>query len=68
MSTNDTVSVPRINPKVLRQQEEERRWINGMLVSAQKRRWYGKMTIEIKAGMIDIVRNEETLKPPADEL
>jgi len=54
------------NPKVLQKQEEELNWTNGLLVSAQKRRWYGKMTIEFKNGMIDIIRNEETLKPPKE--
>ena len=54
------------NPDVLRKQEEELRWIQGLLVSAQKRRWFGKITIEIKAGMIDLVRSEETLKPPRE--
>ena len=66
MST--AVSTPRPftrNPDVLRKQEEEVHWVKGLLVSAQKRRWYGKITIEIKAGMIDLVRSEETLKPPS---
>jgi len=52
------------NPNVLRKQEEQLHWVNGLLTSAQMRRWYGKITIEIKNGMIDMVRSEETLKPP----
>jgi hypothetical protein len=54
------------NPSLLRKQEGEVQWIKGMLVSAQKRGWFGKITIEIKKGMIDLVRSEETLKPPLD--
>ena len=42
------------NPNVLRKQEEQLHWVNGLLTSAQMRRWYGKITIEIKNGMIDI--------------
>jgi len=52
------------NPAVLRQQEEDRNWIEGLLVSAQKRRWFGTMTIEVKNGLVSLIRNEETLKPP----
>ena len=52
------------NPDVLRKQRTERQWIEGLLVSAQNRRWYGKITIEIKCGMIDLVWTGETLKPP----
>ena len=54
------------NPKVIQQQEEERRWIDGILVSAQKRRWFGTIRIEIKNGMVNLLRSEETLKPPRD--
>jgi len=55
---------PSKNPNILRKQEEQLHWIKGLLVSSQKRRWFGKITIEIKRGMIDLVRSEETLKPP----
>lgn len=47
-------------------QLEQLRWVTAQLISAQKREWYGKMTIEFKNGMVDIIRNEETLKPPKD--
>lgn len=56
MPTND-----RINRE---KQNTQRQWVNGLLVSAQKRNWYGNLTIEIKRGFIDIVRSEETMKPP----
>jgi len=52
------------NPNVLRKQEEELQWVTANLVSAQKRGWFGKITVEFKNGMIDIVRSEETMKPP----
>lgn len=45
-------------------QIEQLRWVSAQFVSAQKREWYGKMTIEFKNGFVDIIRNEETLKPP----
>ncbi len=54
------------NPKVLERQNGQRKWVEGLLVSAQKREWYGKITIEIKKGMIDKVLNEESLKPPTE--
>jgi hypothetical protein len=38
--------------------------VEGLLVSAQNRKWYGKITITIKNGMIDVVGSEETFKPP----
>lgn len=64
MSTDMAVRPFTRNPDVLRKQKNQLQWIQGLLVSAQKRRWYGKITIEIKQGMIDLVRSEETLKPP----
>lgn len=54
------------NPDVLRKQEKEINWIKGLISSAQQRRWFGKMTLEFKDGMVDIIRNEETLKPPKE--
>ncbi len=45
-------------------QVTQRKWVEGLLVSAQNRKWYGTITIEIKSGYIDLVRSEETLKPP----
>ena len=52
------------NPKVKEEHKSQRQWIEGLLVSAQKRQWFGKITIEIKRGIIDLVRSEESLKPP----
>jgi len=60
----DIGAVPKLSPETLRQQEEERRWVDSLLVSAQKRGWYGKIIIEVKRGMIDVVAKTETLKPP----
>jgi len=51
--------------KTVRKQANQRQWVEGLLVSAQKREWFGKITIEIKRGLIDMVRSEETLKPPS---
>ena len=48
----------------MKKQEEELQWVTANLVSAQKRGWFGKITVEFKNGMIDIVRSEETMKPP----
>jgi Cft2 family RNA processing exonuclease len=55
------------NPDVLQKQDSELSWIRGMIQSAQKRRWFGKIVIEFKKGMIDITRCEETFKPPKKE-
>ena len=52
------------NPNVERKQQTQRNWVDGLLVSAQNRNWFGKITIEIKKGMIDLVKSEESLKPP----
>ncbi|MHA1344966.1 MAG: hypothetical protein ACTSO3_01065 [Candidatus Heimdallarchaeaceae archaeon] len=55
------------NPEILKRQEFQLQWIQGLLVSAQKRRWYGKITMEIKNGMVHEVTNIETLRPPEPE-
>ncbi len=47
-------------------QDAQREWVNGLIVSAQKRGWYGKIVIEVKRGMIDVVIKEESLKPPCE--
>lgn len=53
--------------------EEEQRqasqckWLEGLLADAQKRKWFGTISIKLKRGMIDVVLLEESLKPPADE-
>ena len=55
-----------VNPRTEKKQRDHRQWIEGLLVSAQKRGWFGTITVEIKKGMINLVRSEETLKPPQD--
>lgn len=50
--------------KTAQKQKTQRQWVDGLLVSAQNRDWFGKITIEIKRGMIDVVISEESLKPP----
>ena len=55
------------NKDLLKKQESQLQWVKGLLTSAQKRTWFGKITIEIKRGMIDIVRSEETFKPPIED-
>jgi hypothetical protein len=52
------------NPALEKKQKTHRQWVEGLLVSAQNRKWYGKITITIKNGMIDVVGSEETFKPP----
>ena len=49
-----------------KRQKAHRQWVEGLLVSAQKRDWYGKIIIDIKRGEVDIVARQETLKPPID--
>lgn len=55
-----------MNPRVVNRQLTQRKWVEGLLVSAQNRQWFGRITIEIKRGMIHLVSQEETLKPPAE--
>lgn len=52
------------NLSILKKQKKQLEWVKGLLMQAQGRKWFGTITIEIKNGMIDLVRNEETLKPP----
>lgn len=56
------------NREVEKKKEEQRLWLlehlNGLLTSADKRDWFGKISIDIKRGMIDMVRVEKTVKPP----
>lgn len=52
--------------KVMQQQEERRR-VEALLVSAQQGRWFGTITIQFKEGVIDLVRREETLKLSSEE-
>ena len=55
------------NPNVLKKQRNQRKWVDGILASAQDRQWFGTITIEIKRGMIHQVGQLETLKPPPEE-
>ena len=52
------------NPQVRKKQKFERQWVEGLLVSAQKRKWYGNITIKLKRGMIDVVESLDSQKPP----
>jgi hypothetical protein len=56
--------MPKPNNDTPQVQLSQRKWVEGLLVSAQNRQWFGTITIEIKKGVIDLVRSEETLKPP----
>ena len=38
--------------------------MEGLLVSAQKRDWFGKITIIMERGRVKQVLSEESLKPP----
>lgn len=51
------------NPKLLIRREKERKWVEELLIKAQDKRWYGNITIQIKNGMIDIVKCGQTFKP-----
>lgn len=55
------------NPRAVERKQSQVKWVEGLLVSAQKRKWFGKITIDIKRGLIDLVKSEETLKPPEPE-
>lgn len=52
------------DPKKDRRNEEHRRWIDGLVSSAQQRNWHGKIEIHFKKGQVDKVLTEESLKPP----
>lgn len=45
-------------------QRSERQWIEGLIVSAQERGWFGTIKIEVKRGRVHLVTAEQTLKPP----
>jgi hypothetical protein len=53
-----------LESKQAQRQRGQRLWVDGLLVSAQKRDWFGRITIEIKRGLIDVVKSEQSLKPP----
>jgi len=42
---------------------ENRREITALLVTAEKRKWFGCIKINIKAGKIHLIRCEQTMKP-----
>lgn len=52
------------DPKLLRRNEELRRWVDSLIVAAQQRRWYGEIIITIKGGEIELAACKETVKPP----
>jgi hypothetical protein len=56
------VSAP--NPKQDRRHEEQRRWLEALIRSAQLREWYGTITVELKRGEVVQASSTETLKPP----
>ena len=47
-----------------RKLEEQRRWIEQLVSSAQMREFYGKIVISFEAGKVQRVVKEESLKPP----
>ena len=50
--------------KKAKQKREEREWVESFLQSAQQDEWFGRIIVEFKRGQIDILRHEETFKPP----
>ena len=58
---------PPSNPRLsqLLKQQSERQWIEGLRVSAQERQWFGIISIEVKRGMVHLVKAAQTLKPPS---
>ena len=50
--------------KRLKEHQGQLQWVEGLLVSAEKREWFGNITIQIKRGMIDSVLLAKSLKPP----
>ena len=54
--------------KLEEKQRADRQWIEGLLVSAQKRNWYGDLHIKFKRGMVDIVSANKTMKPPSAQI
>ena len=56
--------MPKSELNKIQEQKQHRLWIEGLLVSALNRKWFGKITVEIKRGEIFLVHSEESLKPP----
>ena len=42
-------------------------WIETLLKSLRDAKFFGKITIEMKEGMIVLIRREETIKPPVGD-
>jgi len=57
--------VSKLSRSRLPKQRSDRQWIEGIIVSAQERGWFGTITIEVKKGMVYLVKAEQTLKPPS---
>lgn len=49
---------------LIQRQEMHLQWVQSLLTSAQNRDWFGTITIEVKRGVIDLVKTEQTFKPP----
>lgn len=43
-------------------QRDDITWIEAILESAQRRDWYGAISIQVRNGIIDLVECKETLK------
>jgi len=61
------VSADQIKPNAAdaERSHTNRQWVEGLLVSAAGRQWFGTITIQIRRGEIELVESKETLKPPA---
>jgi len=43
---------------------DNQQWFNDILKQLQEEHFYGKLVLEMKDGLVSLVRREETLKPP----
>jgi len=52
------------NLRLEAQQRSDRKWVDELIASAQRRGWFGTITLEMKKGVINLVGCLETKKPP----
>lgn len=59
-----TNSVDRDPNQIRDRLNAQKAWITALIADAQKKKWYGKMTIKMEKGEVCQVVKEESLLPP----
>ena len=53
------------NKELSSKKKSEINQVSAIIKTAQHMKFYGKITLEFKNGLIDLIRKEETIKPHA---